>query len=48
MVDDVDAMRTQQNDLALRISQLSSGMSSLQQNCLGSSLDPSSCAQDGD
>ena len=48
VVDDVDAMRTQQNDLALKISQLSSGMSSLQQNCLGSSLDPSSCAQDGD
>lgn len=43
---DVDSLVTQLNALALQISILSGNVTSLQNTCLASSVDPSSCAQD--
>ena len=43
---DVDSLVTQLNELARQIGILSSNVTSLQNTCLASSVDPSSCAQD--
>jgi hypothetical protein len=47
LVDDIDTLKSVQIGLASQIGVLGGGISGLQQNCLGSSLDPSSCASDG-
>lgn len=47
VVGDVTTMTTQLNTLALQISQLASAVNQLQTTCLGSSIDSTSCAQDG-
>ena len=47
IVEDVEAMKTLQNQLTTQIGILGGGINGLQQSCLGSSLDPSSCAEDG-
>jgi hypothetical protein len=47
LVDDIDTLKGVQIGLASQIGVLGGGISGLQQNCLGSSLDPSSCASDG-
>jgi hypothetical protein len=47
VVGDVTTMSTQLNTLALQISQLASAVNQLQTTCLGSSIDSTSCAQDG-
>lgn len=46
VVSDVDALTTQLNTLAQQITLLASSVAQLQNICLASSIDPTSCAQD--
>jgi len=47
LVEDVEGMKTLQGQLTSQIGILGGSINGLQQSCLGSSLDPSSCAEDG-
>ena len=47
VVGDVDAITSQLNTLAQQITLLASSVAQLQNICLASSMDPTSCAQDG-